>query len=299
MSFRILPLTIMMALLALGLKVVAIVHDGHAFISESVAEEPSASKEAEKDKEKEVAAVADKDKAKETEKESENAKDKDKEEPAKEAAAGEDKGHGDAKDKQAKDGDAKDKEGAGEVTLPQMGCDAGKTFSQTEIDVLQSLSKRREELDARAKELQMREDLIKAAEMKVDGKIGELKGLKDQLEKLLAEYKQMEDAEIKSLVKIYENMKPKDAAAIFEELDMATLLRVVERMKEAKAAPVLAAMTPERAKELTVRLAEHRKLPEQINAAGSAAPAGKNDGTAPVNLKPLPNAPASLPPAKQ
>lgn len=279
MPFRILPLTIAVALMVFGLKLAAIVQESNAFISESVAQEPEKAKETPAEAPKEAA----------------------KEEPAAEGEAKE----GEAKDAAAKDAAAKegaaegDAAGAAGVTLPQLGCD-GKTFSQTEIDVLQSLSKRREELDNRGKELQMREDLLKAAEMKVDGKIGELKGLKDELEKLLAEYKKMEDAEIRSLVKIYENMKPKDAAAIFQELDMTTLLKVVERMKEAKAAPVIAAMSPEKAKELTVRLAQNRTLPDQINAAsGTAAPEGGKD---PVNLKPLPGGatpPASLPPAKQ
>ena len=54
-------------------------------------------------------------------------------------------------------------------------------------------------------------------------------------------------------------MKPKDAARIFEELDLEVLLQVVQRMKEAKVAPILAAMDPKRATEVTTRLAERRQ----------------------------------------
>jgi flagellar motility protein MotE (MotC chaperone) len=72
---------------------------------------------------------------------------------------------------------------------------------------------------------------------------------------------QAQDAKVASLVKIYENMKPKDAARIFEALDMDTLLLVAERMKERKLAPVMAQMNSERAKDITVELTRAGQLP--------------------------------------
>ena len=75
-------------------------------------------------------------------------------------------------------------------------------------------------------------------------------------------YDEKEQEKIRSLVKIYENMKPKDAARIFEEIDMDVLLDVVDKMKEKKIAPILAKMNATRAKEITTELAERRKLPE-------------------------------------
>ena len=65
---------------------------------------------------------------------------------------------------------------------------------------------------------------------------------------------------MRSLVKIYENMKPKDAARIFEELEMATLLPVVERMGERRLAPVMADMNPAKARKITEELARLRQL---------------------------------------
>ena len=64
-------------------------------------------------------------------------------------------------------------------------------------------------------------------------------------------------------MKIYENMKPKDAARIFEELDMAVLLDVIERMKERKTAPILAQMNPKRAKAITLELAKRRGFAQE------------------------------------
>ena len=56
-------------------------------------------------------------------------------------------------------------------------------------------------------------------------------------------------------------MRPRDAAAIFDELEMPVLVRLMDRMREAKAAPVLGAMRPERARLLTAELARHRARP--------------------------------------
>lgn len=134
-------------------------------------------------------------------------------------------------------------------------------YTDEEVDVLQQLAKRREQLDLRARQLDEREALIQAAEQRMDQKMAELKALQAMVEDLLKQRSAEEEAELKSLVKMYENMKPKDAAQVFEEMDMDVLLDVVERMNERKAAPILALVTPTRAKEITFELANRRELP--------------------------------------
>lgn len=134
-------------------------------------------------------------------------------------------------------------------------------YTDEEVDVLQQLAKRREQLDVRARQLDEREALIQAAEQRMDQKMGELKALQAMVEDLLKKRSDEQEAELKSLVKMYENMKPKDAAQVFEEMDMDVLLDVVERMNERKAAPILALVTPTRAKEITFELASRKELP--------------------------------------
>lgn len=133
-------------------------------------------------------------------------------------------------------------------------------YSEAEIDILQNLGERRKALERREQELMLRENLLKVAEAKIDGKIGSLEQLKVETEKLIAIYNEKEDQKIKSLVKIYEVMKPKDAAQIFSELDNHVLLMVVSKMKEAKIAPILAQMDPMKAKIITTELAERNKI---------------------------------------
>lgn len=136
-------------------------------------------------------------------------------------------------------------------------------LSPVEMDLLQNLSARREMLDAREKDLDLKAKILSATEDRINGRIGEMKKLQDELQTVLNQYKNQQDSEIRGLVKIYENMKPVDAASIFNELDIDILLSVVDKMSERKVAPVLAAMNPLRAKDVTERLAELRQLRSQ------------------------------------
>ena len=131
-------------------------------------------------------------------------------------------------------------------------------FSMTdeEIDLLQALAERRRELDLRARELEQREILLRAVEQRIEEKAGGLRALLKQQEK-------QTDDQYTSLVKIYESMKPKDAARIFEEMDLAVLMPVVERMKERKTAPILAKMSAAKAMAITTQLAQRRKAPTE------------------------------------
>lgn len=134
-------------------------------------------------------------------------------------------------------------------------------MTDEELVLLQSLSQRREELEQRARDIDQREILLKAAEQRIDQKIAELERLQASIEALLVEHDEQSEAQLQSLVRIYESMKPKEAARIFEELDMEVLLEVLERMKERKTAPILAQMDPRRAKAVTLELAQRRELP--------------------------------------
>ncbi len=133
-------------------------------------------------------------------------------------------------------------------------------FSQSEIEILQNLASRRKEIDLREEAVLKREVLFQAAEKRLEEKIGELGKIKGEIEALIKKYNEQEETELRSLVKIYETMKPKDAARIFDELELKVLLQVFQRMKEVKTAPILASMSPARAKEVTTQLAERKDL---------------------------------------
>lgn len=133
-------------------------------------------------------------------------------------------------------------------------------YSQIEIDLLQELAKRRDELNNREQEISLKENALFAIEKSIQDKIHDLQNLQEKLKIILKLYEEKEDEKIKNLVKIYENMKPADAAIIFEKLEMDILIEVACAMKEAKLALIFGKMEPNRAKDLTTQMALRRKV---------------------------------------
>ena len=143
--------------------------------------------------------------------------------------------------------------------------------SDSERTILLELRQRRKELDTRETLLVSREAILSATEHKLSGRVEELQTLQKKLEALDAARGQREDSGWQGLVKLYQNMKPRDAATILNDLDMAVLLQVMDRMKEAKAAPILSAMQPEKAREITDGLARLRVRPPVGPSSGGQA----------------------------
>jgi len=143
---------------------------------------------------------------------------------------------------------------------------------KAEIAVLESLSARREELEKRAQALDLREQLLAAAEKRVEDRIAELKTIEEKIKTRIADTDRQNEAQMAALVKMYETMKPKDAARIFERLDMGVLLDVAKRMEPRRMSAVLAAMDPVSAQELTVELATGDSPAAAPDAASARQP---------------------------
>ena len=117
--------------------------------------------------------------------------------------------------------------------------------------VLERLGERRDALDSRETELNLREDLIAAAERRLDERTAALRALEDKVNALVAEKKTAEQQQFVAIVAMYEQMKPKDAATIFNQLEMPVLLKVARAMSPRKMGPILAKMDPMKAKNVT------------------------------------------------
>ncbi len=147
---------------------------------------------------------------------------------------------------------------------PPSAIDEYEDYEITPIqaELAEDLVAQRKRLDVREAELVQKQALLQAAEQELDRKYEELLTLRQEIEELLNRQSEEEDQQINSLVKIYENMKPKQAAEIFNTLDLDILVEVISRMSERKVSPVLAAMNPERARTVTIMLAEQKQLPK-------------------------------------
>lgn len=134
------------------------------------------------------------------------------------------------------------------------------TLSKSEIEVLQRLAERRTAVEKHEREVEAKDGLLKAAEARIDGKIAQLQDLEKNIKGLLQQYDAQKQQELDQLVRIYSAMKPKEAAGIFETLDMPILLSLVKQMKETKVAPIMALMSPQKATALTEAITARKQM---------------------------------------
>ncbi len=128
-------------------------------------------------------------------------------------------------------------------------------MSPAERALLERLSERRQLLEQRESELAMRDTLLKEAEKRLEERLAEIK---EAEERIVAAKQQKEEASqerLKNLITMYENMKPKDAAKIFDRLDVTLATDVAKQIQPRLMSEILAQMTPESAQRLTVQLA--------------------------------------------
>ena len=147
--------------------------------------------------------------------------------------------------------------------------------------ILESLAERREALEARSAELDLRENLLKAAEQRVEERIAELKLLEERVTAAEKERHAKDDARFAGLVTMYESMKPKDAARIFNDLDLAVVVKVASLMNARQMSAVLAEMESNVAQRLTVALSSDPVDPLLNQTAGGELP--QIVGTQPAN----------------
>jgi flagellar motility protein MotE (MotC chaperone) len=144
---------------------------------------------------------------------------------------------------------------------------AAQPVSPAERAVLERLKARREQLDQRAREIDIRENLLKEAEKRIEAKVAEVKAIQTQISAAKTQKKEAREARLKGLVTTYENMKPKDAAKVFDHLEMPVLIQIAARIKPRNMSDILGLMSPDAAERLTVELAR------RANGDASSAPA--------------------------
>ena len=128
-------------------------------------------------------------------------------------------------------------------------------LSAGERAVLESLQQRRQELETRAREIDVRDSLLKAAEKRIEMRLQELKDLEARLNGAATKKDEAEVAKFKSLVGMYETMKAKDAAKVFDRLNMRILVEVVNVMNPRRMSDILGQMSPDVAERLTIEIA--------------------------------------------
>jgi flagellar motility protein MotE (MotC chaperone) len=132
------------------------------------------------------------------------------------------------------------------------------TVTTADVPLLTSLQKRQARLEAiEAKEhhLTEREEALRQVQQQIVSQLQTLTTLRQEITELLAEKEAFEEQRLGHLVKVYEGMRPAEAASLVERLDEDTAVRLFFRMKEKKISKILEAVKPDVAARLSERLA--------------------------------------------
>jgi flagellar motility protein MotE (MotC chaperone) len=155
--------------------------------------------------------------------------------------------------------------------------------SASERAILERLQARRQELETRAREIDIRESLLKAAEKRIESRVDELKGVEAGIKSATEQKGEADSARFKGIITMYEGMKPKDAAKIFDRLEMPVLFEIASQIAPRKMSDILGLMQPEAAERLTVELARRANGGDRSASAadlpkieGRPLPQGRN-----------------------
>ena len=130
-----------------------------------------------------------------------------------------------------------------------------QSVSPSERAILERLQARRQELEQRAREVEIRESLLKSAEKRIEGRVDEMKATEAKISTATGQKAEQDAARFKGIITMYENMKPKDAAKVFDRLEMSVLYDIASQIAPRKMSDILGLMQPEAAERLTVELA--------------------------------------------
>jgi flagellar motility protein MotE (MotC chaperone) len=154
--------------------------------------------------------------------------------------------------------------------------DQNQPVSASERAILERLQSRRQELEARAREIDIRESLLKAAEKRIESRVDELKGVESRISTATGQKTETDAARFKGIITMYEGMKPKDAAKVFDRLEMSVLFEIASQIAPRKMSDILGLMQPEAAERLTIEMA--RRAGGDKSAAATATELPKIEG---------------------
>src|ERR1700694_6018440 len=163
------------------------------------------------------------------------------------------------------------------VTAPEVAKPDGTVYpeqaqpvSASERAILERLQSRRQELEARAREIDIRASLLKAAERRIDSRGEELKAVESRITTATDQKTEADAARFKGIITMYEGMKPKDAAKVFDRLEMSVLFEIASQSAPRKMSDILGLMSTEAAERLTTEMA--RRAGSDKSASASDLP---------------------------
>lgn len=147
-----------------------------------------------------------------------------------------------------------------------------KEYTEEELNHFARMNDRKKELDAREEELQRMEQELAAQKEVLDKRLQELDSTRKNISSMLQDRVQADDKKVESLVQVYTNMKPQQAAKVFETMDEDLAVEIIGRMKKKNAAEVMNLIKAEKAQMISEKLAGYRRA---VASTPSSSDSGK------------------------
>lgn len=143
-----------------------------------------------------------------------------------------------------------------EETKKSEAAEAKKSTDET--DFLFKLSERKKELDQREEYLNKKADEVTKQKEEIEAKLSQLEDYRNRISTLLKDRISSDSGKIETLVQVYSNMKPAQAAKVFETMDEDLVIEILGRMKKKNAADILNLVKIEKAQVLAEKYAGYR-----------------------------------------
>lgn len=134
----------------------------------------------------------------------------------------------------------------------------GQEAPKIDINMLETIKKRNEELEAKATAQNQREQELNMLQQSIEEKLQKMTAVQKRIEELLAAREDLIDRSIKHLVKVYSSMKPDEAAGLIEKLDKDISIQILSKMKGKSAAKILEKMDPGAASDISDKIAKRK-----------------------------------------
>ncbi|TQF00819.1 MAG: hypothetical protein FKY71_01345 [Spiribacter salinus] len=121
--------------------------------------------------------------------------------------------------------------------------------------MLAAFRNREERIEAQEAQISKRMQALTIADERIEQKIAALTEAETALKQTMALADTAAEDDLSRLTSVYENMKPKDAAALFEQMDPEFSAGFLGRMKPVQAGAIMEGLSAERAYSISVILA--------------------------------------------
>lgn len=127
-----------------------------------------------------------------------------------------------------------------------------------DADYLFKLADRKKQLDQREEDLNKLAAQLEKQQTEILDNLKKLEDTRSKISTLLEERIKADDGKVETLVQMYSNMKPAQAAKVFESLDEDLVIEILGRMKKKNAADILNLIKPEKAQVFAERFTGYR-----------------------------------------